>query len=267
MPCHYALTILCVFYTAQNQVPASRLARMMKVLSFNLLAHPYTKFSASFHRSPDGGVLESAAQQVTRYARNEVIISTLTPDVLCTQEHDREFVIPDYTEGVSAYVEGRSEGCSVLFRTGSELSRKPRRTWTLDLTEGKTAAFAHVPGHGVFVSVHLKGGPGSEATRRKQLAMVLQALPLEATVVICGDMNETKPDKLFAEQLALHGLRRVPYDAWSGMTSDFSAPLALDHVFVRVSAHATATVMGHPKDPWASDATCGSDHVPLLVYL
>jgi endonuclease/exonuclease/phosphatase family metal-dependent hydrolase len=237
-------------------------------MTFNLLAHAYTKYAKAHHRNPTGHELESSAQRQRRRLCNAAVVAAFMPDVLCTQEHDKDLDIVGYEAGVRASVEGRGEGCAVLFRSGSVLSQQARRTWTVDLREGKTAAFAHLPGHAVFVSVHLKGGPDSDAVKRRQLAAVLEMLPTEPRVVVCGEMNEPRPEALFADCLAAHGLKRVHYEGFSGMSSDYSVPLHIDHMFVRQSAVVQrASVLGHPMSPWLPEASSGSDHVPLVATI
>ncbi len=90
----------------------------MRVVSFNLLAHAYTKFNAVLHKQTDTRE-ESAEQKHTRRARNAALIATLRPEVLLLQEHDLDVRVEGYARGVRALVDGRTEGCSVLWRRAS----------------------------------------------------------------------------------------------------------------------------------------------------
>jgi endonuclease/exonuclease/phosphatase family metal-dependent hydrolase len=185
----------------------------------------------------------------------------LDVDVLLLQEHDLACSVPGYSFGVHAFTDGRWEGCSVLFR---DAPTSTFRTFTVDLRHGKTAAVAEMDGV-VFVSVHLKGGPGTEEDRRAQMALLLKALPAEGPCLIAGDMNDTDPDATFGALLAAARFKRAPYDGFSGFNSALTTPLVLDHMYARQVTVVDVHLPYALENPWLSDATSGSDHAAVVA--
>jgi endonuclease/exonuclease/phosphatase family metal-dependent hydrolase len=80
-------------------------------------------------------------------------------------------------------------------------------------------------------------------------------------------MNDTDPDSTFGDLMGAAGFARVPYEGVSGMTSDFSKLLALDHVYVRGAKAVHVPGEFLPGSPWRPDALVGSDHIPLVFDL
>ncbi len=242
---------------------ATTTPNVLEVMTFNMLAHPYTKFNQAFHKNPDG-VLETAAQRAERYLLNLQTIEARAPPVLLTQEHDVALAVTGYTTGASAYVESRTEGCSVLFRDGTPIAAAPKRCRTLDLLEGKTAVVVTVFGFATFVSLHLKGGPGSRPVKLAQLRKVLEAVEGLGPTVIGGDFNETDVS-VFAELMGSADFHCVQYEGASGLGTDLMTPLALDHVYVRDVHAVSLAAVRAPANPWLPGAVIGSDHVPLVL--
>jgi endonuclease/exonuclease/phosphatase family metal-dependent hydrolase len=231
---------------------------MLRVATYNLLAHPYTRFQTGT------GVVETPEQQGVRDARTKARIEALGADVLLLQEHDRSLDL-ELPFGVRAFAYGRHEGCSVLF------TRAPTttfRSFTVDLRHGKAAAVAEMDGV-LYVSVHLKGGPGAKtkADRKAQVALLLQSLPTESPCVMAGDMNDQEPDETFGDLLSSAGFVRAPYDGFSAFTSDLSWRVVLDHMYVRGAALTHVHVPFAVENPWAAGATSGSDHAAVVADL
>ena len=251
-------------------------------MSFNMLATQYTKFNTALHGGATPGCKETAAQRDARYAMNQDRLAHLDADVLLLQEHDVACALPPEYQGygVHATVERREEGCSVAFSSKDAGALPVCACYrTLDLGEGKTAAIARTPGL-TYVSVHLKGGPGSVPIRNEQVRWLLANVPAACggdPVLIAGDMNEAAPDEpvtgssepslsaLFASQ----GFRRIPYAGYSGLNGGMTVPLAIDHVYVRGmdDVDVRVTLPYQPACPWAPEARVGSDHVPLVISL
>lgn len=256
-------------------------AEELKVVSWNLLSHKYTKFNKALHGQ--AGPLESVEQQDTRIARIHAMIHDLDADVLLLQEHDSCVPIPGYRRGVRAFVEHRPEGCSILVadrcRWGVE------GAVTLDLSEGKTAAIARW-GSAWLVSCHLKGGPESAPVKRAQVQLIVDALrqhhallcahggPTPMHVVWAGDMNDTAPGDTFGDTLAEAGLVLVPPVGCTGLTSDMRTQLTLDHFIVSREiadgprgVRLSLPLAPDPRGPWAPGSAQGSDHVPVVAVV
>jgi endonuclease/exonuclease/phosphatase family metal-dependent hydrolase len=238
---------------------------MLRFVTFNMLSHGYTKHNSAVHGNGPARSLESVAQRDRRRALNAALVASVDADVLLLQEHDEDVSLPHYSSTITrAFVDGRSEGCSVAVKDGSGGGGIIAQ-WTLDLGDGKTAASALV--HGVwFTSVHFKGGPGSEPMRREQAARLVARLSPTGPAVIAGDFNDTDPDSTVGSVLGPEW-KRVPYEGHSGLNGGMTVPLAIDHVYVRDLEGATAAPMLPPKQPWLDDVVCGSDHVPIVVTL
>jgi endonuclease/exonuclease/phosphatase family metal-dependent hydrolase len=232
----------------------------MKVVSFNLLAHPYTKFQKEWHKQAAG--VETADQWATRRARNASAIAAIGPDVLLLQEHDVGVAIDGYTTAVNAVVGDHVEGTSVLLRTGMP---PPLAAWQLDIGDGKSAAFARLHSGLTVASVHLRGGPDSADAKRRQLDMVLAQLPGGHPAIVAGDMNEARPWEALDATMAAGGFTRLAPAGDTGLTSDLRTRLCIDHVYTRgVEVTAPLSLPLPVENPWEDGAVLGSDHAPLV---
>jgi hypothetical protein len=246
----------------------------VRVCTFNMLARPYTKFNKALHGA--SGPLETLEQTAARHALNIELLRGIDPMFALLQEHDRELhpSVLGATASVCAFVEGRSEGCSVLaFEGHSGIGGVTlRHTWTLDLGEGKTAAFALVNVKKaswtfplLLVSVHLKGGPDSGPVKVKQITAVLAQVPPEVPCVLAGDMNETDPAAVFGGLLKDAGFTHVEPTGPTGLNSPMTVQLTIDHVYTRGLAEVKMAPMAWvPREPWGPGAVVGSDHVPVV---
>jgi endonuclease/exonuclease/phosphatase (EEP) superfamily protein YafD len=186
-------------------------------------------------------------------------VTALAPDVLLLQEHEVGVAFPGYTP----------EGTSVLFKATAGPAEACRGAWQLDIGDGKSAAFAVAASGTVFVSVHLRGGPGSADAKRRQLEMVLGALSEHAgPCVIAGDMNDVDPAANLDATLGTAGFVRVPPAGPTGLTSDLRTELCLDHVYLRgVKASAPLALPYAVENPWLPGAILGSDHAPVMLEI
>jgi hypothetical protein len=238
------------------------------VVSYNLLSHGYTKFNQALHGQSTP--VESHDQMAARRRREQDLVAALNPAVLLLQEHDHDFAVAGYRRGVRAFVDGRTEGCSVLL--ADAVAAEMDTSFTVDLGDGKSAAVGLVGGVW-FISCHLKGGPGSEGAKKRQVGTILRALRVAAGdtfyAVWAGDMNETAPGELFGEECAGAGFTLLDPVGPTGLTSRMDTALALDHVLLHGLPRGAVTVelplVPDTKTPWAPDATQGSDHVPVVI--
>jgi hypothetical protein len=255
-----------VTHTTQKKVMTSTPG--IVVVSFNMLAHAYTKFNSALHKAPHTRE-ETKDQRDARRERNAALVATLRPSVLLLQEHDDDVVIPGYGRGVRAFVDSRSEGCSVLL--ADDYSGTIDKSFTVDLGEGKSAAAAFVKGVW-YMSSHLKGGPDSEYIKIRQVNLLLETLEKmagkDAPAVWAGDMNDTKPEAQLVTCAAPKGFALISAVGPTGLTSKMDTALALDHVFVRGVPGVRLTIPHAPRigGPWDS-CDHGSDHVPLVISL
>lgn len=234
----------------------------LRLASFNLLSHGYTKFNTSHTPGAPLRTLESVSQQGRREAMNMGVIAALGVDVLLTQEQDFTVQMDRSRFPYQATIatEDRAEGCAVLSSIPILRSRG------VDLLHGKTAVVATLSNGLTVVSMHLKGGVGCESDQRAQLQRILQFVSDPGPCVLAGDMNCIDPEGTHGRLLADAGFRKAPGTGPTGMTSDFSQLLELDHVYFR-DVPGTVTIQpvtGVPMSPWEPEAFVGSDHVPLV---
>ncbi len=245
---------------------------LVSCATFNALAHPYTKFNSAHHGHSETAV-ETATQQTRRYELNARALAEFYADVLLLQEHDQAFVVPGYRRIMRAFVDGRSEGCSIALADSSPMEFLSAAT--VDLGEGKSAVIAKIAADAACfwaVSLHLKGGRDTDDVKRSQVQRVqttLQALGFAKdtdTLVFAGDMNDVDPDRTFGALLrtGCNVCWHAPVGP-TGLTSAFDKAIAIDHVFVTCDRRVEIQPLRHaPGSPWATDAVVGSDHVPVL---
>lgn len=309
----------------------------LTVLSWNVLAHPHTRHNSKFHGQPG---TESIAQRDSRYAANLAILLASGASVLCLQEADKAFVAslePHYRLLIHA-VNGSGEGCAILVLAAALRELAPARTFELSLGAGKSvvgvellaATTTAVPDSSRkalwVVSLHLSGGPGEGPLRAReaQLSSICETLagfaglrddsgggeasraltsPLNVPALLCGDWNDSRPERLAAVSAA--GLQLLPLPGPTGLSGDFSSAVCIDWVAAtgtgtaamqpscdllslqasqlladsdaaastsaaaaagpKTSPSWTLSIRHFPSDPWAAGAPLGSDHVPLFV--
>jgi hypothetical protein len=235
-------------------------------VSFNALAHGYTKFSTEHHSGPGAPPrsLESEAQRLQRYAKNQNVLGALRPDYLLTQEEDFDGpALPGFQYCASVALFDRTEGCVIRSRVNPIL-----HSVGVDLGEGKTAVVAFLRSGLTLISAHLKGGPGSDPVKVAQVRRILTFVPPVGPAIFGGDFNSTNPEEVLGGVLGPAGFTHVPNEHPTGLTSDLSTPLILDHFFIRGDFTAVAApVIQTPASPWLPGAVVGSDHVPLLITL
>lgn len=267
--------------TSFSSAPAPPSGSDVKVGTFNLLAHAYTKHCSTQH----GGSPSTLESKDQRLWRQNAILQTIEKagaSVWLTQEHDVDFRDWGSTWHVQAATgikeEGgvsvtRTEGCGIV----SRIPPDPASIKTLQLGDGKTAIVADIQGTR-FGSFHLSGGPDSDGTKRLQLQEILKAVecPTVERVVIAGDCNCTSPDDTFGDMIAAAGLKRVPYEGFSGMTSRMDKQLQIDHVFVKGFPTVTSASLpcGPATNPFEGSTpsglgatSLGSDHAPVVVTI
>ncbi|WP_416423771.1 endonuclease/exonuclease/phosphatase family protein [Pseudomonas sp. App30] len=119
-----------------------------------------------------------------------------------------------------------------------------------------------VPGHREVhtVCVHLGLGERQRQRQLQLLAQLLDALPIDAPVIVAGDFNDWR--KRADAVLAECGLHEVFAQAYGAPARTFPARLpllCLDRVYLRNATALTPKVLA--RKPWSHL----SDHVPLAV--
>jgi endonuclease/exonuclease/phosphatase family metal-dependent hydrolase len=248
----------------------------LAVVTLNALAHAYTKHAAPSHGQGKGNV-ESVDQRDARRQQTAEALAVLQADVVLLQEHDHDFEAGGHKairRARATRPDGQPmpEGCTIMVPEASTLPPFDRSEG-FDIGDGKSAAVAAWESPNLTVGTfHLSGGPGSDSAKAAQLAAVLAVVERLATedarVVLAGDCNCANPGSHPSFQCLWDaGFSAVPYDGTSGLSSDFSVALPLDHVFVRNSTAACRLPFGDACNPYGPDCKSGSDHSPVLALI
>eukprot|EP00756_Hemistasia_phaeocysticola_P025983 Hpha_TRINITY_DN16035_c4_g1::TRINITY_DN16035_c4_g1_i1::g.120390::m.120390 len=278
------------------------MARRLRIVTWNILAHRHTHYDWREHGGKEGEV-ESEAQTKERHRRISAAIAGLNPDVLLLQEVDtslvpleeatpsegvrravRAEILPGYDWYLS--LSNRGEGTAIVLREGvfEEVSHKgvphdPGHGWK---TAASVRAKLKCSGDGVeFSSVHLPWGGDKEEMKRTLISKTLDLHPRSDARprfrVFGGDFNT------FAEELPpfsqiLNGgdLHRIPTPA-DRCSARGQGPMdrgPIDHLFVSPDirdALSTPPSLGAlpqgEKGAWGDGEHDGSDHTWICIDL
>lgn len=262
---------------------SSSSSSFLKIMSWNLLAHPYTKHAWEFHGASEKAV-ETEDQCKKRHEQIRALLEAHPHDLYLFQEVDGltdeehppilDNVLPPTYERFFYKLDGLKEGVAI----GWNPERlKAVKTRGVDLGEDKAAALVLFDSGLLVATMHLKGGPkGPPPVKCAQVKKVLEAAfhldPTAKTLLMAGDMNEAKPLENGLDQVFdSFGMIRVP--STRPTFRIFPPPtdpvdLTLDHLYVSRSASGsfscqTLGSLSSLSNPWTHPESCGSDHLPI----
>ena len=263
----------------------------LSVMSWNLLARQYTKHNRHYHLA--GPDVEDPSQTRRRYTIAGDEIVNRNCDLVFLQECEAAFFIADWnlaaTELNSKYMVFRcpqepetSPGTAVLVkRDGQAVAEASRPLCIGGISEvggpGKVATVVpmRVASRSfVAVSTHFTFS-GNAAGRRRHADLIGKEVR-GRSVVLGGDFNCVPGAQLQALEsfTFLGSLLRVPVDTATGLNSDFTREVCIDHFYISDDlGEARAVALAEPSNPWGGNATHpaevtgASDHVPIMAHV
>jgi Ser/Thr protein kinase RdoA (MazF antagonist)/endonuclease/exonuclease/phosphatase family metal-dependent hydrolase len=282
-----------------------RAALRCRVMTYNVLARPYTKYNTAFHRN--ASPVETLEQTQARYRLATEEILREAPDAVCLQECEQEFVDPatdsnpaaasllDAYQAVSCFGPPSPDtglgtpGTVVLIRreahggrlscvvtTGSEpavfrVEGSSATGGTSKSAVGVLCQFADATPL-VVISLHATTTRSARA-RQHQMSLISSALESmfpageRPLVCVCGDFNGTAEDLARDDSALLNGLSRVEFGVDTGCGANFDRPHPIDHMFVSPTGLLVESLRAErpPSSPYAIDAATAGVAVPAAV--
>lgn len=258
-------------------------------MSWNVLARPYTKYNAKFHRASDA--VEEPAQTRSRYALAGKTIVDRRTDLVLLQECEAAFFEPEWNSAAAKILKDydvfpcrqqQEPGTAVLIKKGGRAVSQVDRPICIggtDETGGVSKIATVVPVRIAsrdvsVVSSHFMWD-GAADKRLHHVCMLGERLA-KGSVVLGADFNcQPGPhlDTLTSSSFLGDMQRALLHpDDMTGLSGDFEKAVCIDHVYVPPSATVLkATILAKPKSPWdaqsaqPSPVVAASDHVPVLV--
>mmetsp|Transcript_74201 Transcript_74201/g.143637 ORF Transcript_74201/g.143637 Transcript_74201/m.143637 type:complete len:340 (+) Transcript_74201:57-1076(+) len=268
----------------------------LRVITWNVLARPYTKYNSQQHRA--SAKLEDENQTKQRYTLAGEELVGRAADVVFLQECESDFFEPRWNLAASKLEEayytyrcnvGDSPGTAVLVKKTGQATCHAERPLCIGGTEetggdSKVATLMQLMHGGKMLtaaSIHFRGGPQADVpvSRRKHADLILDGLTPETEIVLGGDFNCNPGDQL--DNLEVHPLfrdrlKRLPLqqDAKTGLSADMSREEILDYIYVSQGLEVLRSfATAKPRPPWAGNATKpakvygASDHVPVFAEI
>jgi len=263
----------------------------LSVLSWNVLARPYTIYNSQAHRAATR--VEDPTQTYARYTMAGKELLNRSADVVMLQECEAAFFDVAWNAAAENLMEkyfvmpcriGDEPGTAVLVRKegpATALDPKPICVGGDASTGGvsKVATVARLkvsgaPADVTVVSTHFMWDGGAEK-RAHHCHLVGKAIEGQ-DVIIGGDFNCDKGaplDKL--EKTTFFGeLRRAelgPGDAMTGLSGDLTQEKCIDHIYASPGlVPLQPMALAWPKSPWSGEfsgpanVSGASDHVPIF---
>lgn len=272
----------------------------LSVITWNILAAPYTKYNWKFHRA--GAAMECELQQQTRtrYSMAGRHLIERSEDVVLLQECEAAFFSPDMNSEASKINQqyhvfachiGENPGTAVLVKRDGRAKLMNPHQKPLCVGGGggcptyvSTVVQLMVGIHPVTIaSVHVPYWPVAKEEAIHNLNLLDGALTGRRLLIVGGDFNAgtTPPNEHLSELEAntlFGGLKRAKLapGTMTGLTGDFSAQVVLDHIYTSqdldiASARALAVPLnGGPyslEGTGPADVIYASDHVPVLAHI
>lgn len=264
------------------------------MLSWNVLARPFTSYNQRFHRA--NGKVEEPSQTRERYTLAGEEIARRAADLVFLQEFEAGFLSPEWNLAAPKVTAGyevfrcpqdleSGPGTAVLVKKAGTsvrvLDERPICVGGTSETGGrsKLATVVRVEaGAKRFAAVSAHFTWDGNAPQRLRHAELLGAAIGDSSAVVAGDFNcEPGPHLAALESSSFLGrMRRLELQpgATTGLTGDFSAEVCIDHVYVSADlGPAQASATARPKKPWGGNVTRpakvagASDHVPISAVL
>lgn len=268
----------------------------VSVMTWNVLARPYTKYNSKFHCAHEAGTtmpVEEPAQTRSRYAAAGHIIVNTSHDLVLLQECEADFFEPQWNSEAAKVLkkyhlfacrQQREPGTAVLVRKDGRATSQVDRPLCIGGTDetggvSKVATIVPVRVGSTDVSVvssHF--GFDGMADKRLHHMQMLGGSLTNQTVVLGGDFNCAPGPNLdtLASSSFIGDLQRAVLrpDEMTGLSGDFSKAVCIDHVYVSPSATVIkAACLAKPISPWDGKDTqpapvvAPSDHVPVVVAI
>ena len=274
----------------EDIVSASLQKTELSVMSWNVLARQYTRHNRQYHRAGPG--VEDPLQTCRRYkiAGDEIVNRSC--DVVLLQECEAAFFSADWNlaarELLSKYTVFRcphseaSPGTAVLVkRDGRAVAEASRPQCIGGISEvggpGKVATIVPMRvASRSFVAISTHFTFSGNAEGRLHHANLIGEAVRGRSVVLGGDFNCVPGAQLEALESStfLGSLLRAPVDTATGLTSDFTREVCIDHFYISEDlGKARAVALAEPSNPWGGNAshpaevTGASDHVPIMVHV
>lgn len=272
---------------------------MLSVLTWNVLAAPYTKYNWKWHRAGAAMDCELEEQTRKRYSAAGRDLLEHAADVVLLQECEADFFSPRMNSEAGGIAQlYRVFACRCVNRPGTavlvkrEGSASPvspdQKPWCTGGEEGSPYVSTVMPlmvgPHRVTVaSVHVQFWPVAKDQAIHSLKELEAALRSQPHVIVGGDFNAgtTPPNEHLSELEAstmFGSLTRAKLHpgTMTGLVGDFSAQVVIDHIYTSgglgiASAYALATPLsGGPyslEGYGPADVVCASDHVPVMAHI
>jgi len=268
----------------------------LRVITWNVLARPYTKYNPQHHRA--SGKMEDENQTLQRYTLAGEELVGRAADIVLLQECESAFFEPRWNLAAEKLQEayysyrcsvGDSPGTAVLVKKTGQAKCQAERPICIGGKEetggsSKVATLVQLMHAGktlTAASIHLRGGTQADVlnSRRIHADLICNSLKPQAELVLGGDFN-CKPghelDDLEAQPLFRDRLRRLPLqeDAKTALCADMSSEEQIDHIYMSKGLEALRSfATAKPRKPWAGNRTSpakvlgASDHVPVFAEM
>ena len=273
-------------------------APQLSVMTFNVLARPYTKYNRDFHRAETK--TESETQTRTRYTLAAEEIASQGTDLVFLQEVEAPFFESAWNHAASKLLdkysvfacrkmelnngmEEESPGTAVLVKKSGAVTTSVNSPLCIGGTKdtggpSKVATVVHAQ-HGdkplVAVSTHFTWD-GAAAQRQHHAQLIGKSLP-EGNVILGGDFNSQPSESLSKLEAAsfLGSMTRaaLPEGSATGLSGNFSKTQYIDHIYYTSNDLSLLSVkaLRAPASPWSGKVTSpakvsgASDHVPVVA--
>mmetsp|Transcript_60348 Transcript_60348/g.113928 ORF Transcript_60348/g.113928 Transcript_60348/m.113928 type:complete len:303 (-) Transcript_60348:72-980(-) len=283
--------VMLARYLRVKEVPSEP---KLSVMTFNVLARPYTKYNQKFHRVPGDFAVEDVMQTRARYTLAAEEITSKGNDIVFLQECEAAFFDSSWNPAAPKLLDNfhvfacrkkkdnvEQPGTAVLVQKAGRATATATQPICIgyspdgqDLSKVATIIPMQFGGKAFeAVSTHFTWD-GDAASREHHAQLVGEGLKNAKSVVFGGDFNSQPGVSL--EQLEsktfLGGLRRAALDGGdaTGLYKDFSRTEYIDHIYAsRDWSPLSSKALRKPSSPWdeSGKVTTASDHVPVVVEL
>ena len=266
-----------------------RADQRVSVLSYNLLARPFTKYEKQHHRNP-ADKIETEAQTRERYSVSTKTIIAEKPHVVLLQECEPAYFNLESNKHADTLLAmynlfpcfgrqpdgGISPSTAVLFlRDSAKALEVVPRCVGGDEACGGTSKTCTVVDATIHQQVHRFASchftfDGLAEKRRHHVDLLEPLMSKCQRLVVGGDFNAANESMNGLQRNSfLHDLDRPSLDAPLGTVS--SEQKTIDHFFTRGFRVLQTACLHVAKCPYGegvpAEIVGGSDHVPILVHL
>lgn len=291
-----AAVLLGASYRYYSVKPAETTGRF-SVMTWNVLARPFTKYNQKFHRARQN--IEEEVQTRTRYTMAGEHIANQSSDLVFLQECEGSFFDSHWNLAADKLLleysmfrctQGDDPGTAVLVKKAGRATSAASSPICIGGSEetGGSSKFATlVPVKAgtkelLAVSVHFTWD-GQAPKRQRHAELIGRELEHNKhvrghSIILGGDFNCEPGERLSELESAsfLGGLRRaeLPDGRATGLSGDFSQTVCIDHFYTsRDLGEPAAQVSAWPASPWGGKVTrpakvsAASDHLPVTIEL